>query len=41
LDEANAPLPDIELKTNYNITYINVSIQEISDIMQILHPNKA
>jgi hypothetical protein len=30
LDEANAPLPDI-----------NVSIQEISDIIQILHPNKA
>jgi hypothetical protein len=29
LDEANAPLPDIELKTNNNITDINVSIQEI------------
>ena len=41
LDEANATLPDIELKTNNNITYINVSIQEISDIIQILHPNKA
>ena len=41
LDEANAPLPDIELKTNNNITDINVSIQEISDIIQILHPNKA
>ena len=32
---------DIELKTNNNITDINVSIQEISDIIQILHPNKA
>jgi hypothetical protein len=41
LDEANAPLPDIELKTNNNINDINVSIQEISDIIQILHPNKA
>ena len=41
LDEATAPLPDIELKTNNNITYINVSFQEISDIIQILPPNKA
>ena len=41
MDEANAPLPDIELNTNNNITDINVSIQEISDIIQILHPNKA
>ena len=41
LDEAYAPLPNIELKTNNNITDINVSIQEISDIIQILHPNKA
>ena len=41
LDEANAPLPDIELKTNNNITYVNVSIHKISDIIQILHPNKA
>jgi hypothetical protein len=32
---------DIELKTNNNITDINVSIHEISDIIQILHPNKA
>jgi hypothetical protein len=40
LDEANAPLPDIELKTNNNITDINVSIEEISDIIQVLHPNK-
>jgi hypothetical protein len=41
LDEANAPLPDLELKTNNNITDLNVSIEEISDIIQILHPNKA
>ena len=41
LDEANAPLPDIELKTNNNITDLNVSVEEISDIIQILHPNKA
>jgi hypothetical protein len=41
LDEANAPLPDIELKTNNNITDVNVSIHNISDIIQILHPNKA
>jgi hypothetical protein len=33
LDEANATLPDIELKTNNNITGINVSVQEISDII--------
>ena len=36
LDEANATLPDIELKTNNNITGINVSVQEISDIIQII-----
>jgi hypothetical protein len=41
LDEANAPLPDLELKTNNNITDLNASIEEISDIIQILHPNKA
>ena len=41
MDEANAPLPDIELKTNNNITDVNVSIHNISDIIQILHPNKA
>jgi hypothetical protein len=41
LDEANASLPDIELKTNNNITDLNVSVEEISDIIQILHPNKA
>ena len=41
LDEANAPLPDIELKTYNNITDLNVSVEEISDIIQILHPNKA
>ena len=40
LDEANAPLPDIELKTNNNITDLNVSVEDISDIIQILHPNK-
>jgi hypothetical protein len=40
LDEANAPLPDIELKTNNNITDINVSIEDISDIIQVLHSNK-
>ena len=41
LDEANASLPDIELRTNYNITDLNVSVDNISDIIQILHPNKA
>jgi hypothetical protein len=41
LDEVNAPLPDVELKTNNNITDLNVSVEEISDIIQILHPNKA
>ena len=41
LDEANAPLPDIELKTYNNITDLNVSVEEISDIIQILLPNKA
>ena len=41
LDEANAPLPEIELKINNNITDLNVSVEEISDIIQILHPNKA
>jgi hypothetical protein len=41
LDEANATLPTIELKTNNNISDINISVQEISDIIQILHPNKA
>ena len=41
LDEVNAPLLDIELKTNNNITHLNVSVEEISDIIQILHPNKA
>ena len=43
LDEANAtppPPPTIELKTNNNISDINISVQEISDIIQILHPNK-
>jgi hypothetical protein len=30
LDEANAPLPDIELKTYNNITDLNVSVEEIS-----------
>jgi hypothetical protein len=41
LDEANVTLPDVELKTNNKISYINVSVQKISDIIQILHPNKA
>ena len=40
LDEANAPLPQIELKTNNIIIDLNVSVEEISDIIQILHPNK-
>ena len=29
------------MKTNNNITDLNVSVEEISDIIQILHPNKA
>ena len=37
----NAALPDIELKTNYNISDFNVSVEDISDLIQILHPNKA
>ena len=41
LNEANAPLPQIELKTNNNIIDLNVSVEESSDIIQILHPNKA
>ena len=41
LDEANAPLPQIELKTNNIIIDLNVSVEEISYIIQILHPNKA
>ena len=41
LDEANAPLPKIELKTNNNIIDLNVSVEESSDIIQILLPNKA
>jgi hypothetical protein len=41
LDEANATLPDIELKTNNKISDINISVQEIADTIQILHPNKA
>ena len=41
LDEANAPLAQIELKTNNIIIDLNVSVEEISDIIQILHPNKA
>jgi hypothetical protein len=36
LDEAN-----VELKTNNNITDLNVSVEEISNKIQILHPNKA
>ena len=40
LYEANVPLPDIESKTNNNITDLNVSVKEISDIIQILHSNK-
>ena len=38
---ANAALPYIELKTNYNISDFNVSVEDISDLIQILHPNKA
>jgi hypothetical protein len=41
LDEANATLPDIELKTNNKISDINISVQEIADTIQILHLNKA
>ena len=41
MDEANATLPDIELKTNNTKSDINVSVQENSGIIQILHPNKA
>ena len=41
LDEANATLPDIELKTNNKRSDINISVQEIADTIQILHPNKA
>jgi hypothetical protein len=40
LDEANAPLLEIEVKTHNNITDLNVSV-EMSNIIQILHPNKA
>jgi hypothetical protein len=32
LDEVNVPLPDIELKTNNNITDLNVSVKEIVQI---------
>ena len=41
LDEANALLPQIDLKTNNIIINLNVSVEEISDIIQILHPNNA
>ena len=41
MDEANATLPDIEFKINNKISDINVSVQDISDIIQILHLNKA
>jgi hypothetical protein len=41
LDEANAPLPEIEVKTHNNVTDLNVSVEEMSDIIQIIHPNKA
>jgi hypothetical protein len=37
LDEANATLPDIELKTNNKISDINISVQEIADTIQILN----
>jgi hypothetical protein len=40
LDEANAPLSEIEVKT-HNITDLNVSVEEMSDIIQIIHLNKA
>ena len=35
------PLPEIELNTNNNITDINISVKDFSDIINILHPNKA
>jgi hypothetical protein len=34
----NETLSNIELKINNNITDLNVTVEEISDIIQILHP---
>ena len=41
LEDANVPLPDIELKTDNFLRDIVITTEEIVDIIKIINPNKA
>jgi hypothetical protein len=41
LEDANVPLPDIELKTDNFLRDIVITTEEIIDIIKIINPNKA
>jgi hypothetical protein len=41
LEDANVPLPDIELKTDNVLRDIVITTEEIVDIIKIINPNKA
>ena len=41
LEDANIPLPDIELKTDNFLRDIVITTEEIVDIIKIINPNKA
>jgi hypothetical protein len=41
LEDANVPLPDIELKTDNFLRDIVITTEEIVDIIRIINPNKA
>ena len=41
MEDANVPLPDIELKTDNFLRDIVITTEEIIDIIKIINPNKA
>jgi hypothetical protein len=41
LEDANVPLPDMELKTDNFLRDIVITTEEIVDIIKIINPNKA
>ena len=41
LEDANVPLPDIELKTDNFLRDIVITTEELVDIIKIIYPNKA
>ena len=41
MEDANVPLPDIELKTDNFLRDIVITTEEIVDIIKVINPNKA